>query len=510
MRRYLLPVALLLFTPTICFGLPAFPGAEGMGASATGARGYSGSESVCIVTNTNDSGAGSFRNCVEGSGKEGTYTVFQTSGVINLSSDINITSSYQTIAGETSPGGVSIEGGGVYIGSGATEAHDIIIRHMRFRPGTDNYDGDGGSESQEAFGLDGSYNIILDHCSMSWSGDEVVAFTDYYGNAFTNVTVSWCFISEGLTSAPGGEGNHAYGLFLNAGNGSDGTNTVTVHHSVFAHFQNRIPRATGDLLVDWRNNVTYDWDKFWNASYLGNSGDVTANHVGNYAKPGTNSDACYDSYRSGDAVVRDDGAGDYCPSSPYAMLYMANNAGCVAAEDQGTGGWGAVCGNTGASGLASESWRASSAFSTGDIAVTTTTMDDTYMATVVAGAGATKPSRDDVDTRLAGEIANGTGDFLADVNWTDDSASWGSFSTPAAPTDSDSDGMSDIWETAQFGDLDQNQNTDFDSDGYSDLEEYLHYMAGYEVEVEDSGEQSLSLSGGSRSITTGGSRSITW
>lgn len=469
-------VTLFIMYPLSILALPAFPGAEGMGASATGARGYSGTPTVRFVTNLKNSGSGSLRDAVEGN-RDGTYVVFRTSGIINLNSDIDITSDNITIAGETSPGGISIEGGGVYLGTASSGVKHIIIRHLRFRPGTRNYDGDGGNNSQEAFGIWRSSNVIIDHCSMSWAGDEVVAFTTYTGGSevpFNNVTLSWCFITEGLTSAPGGEGDHGYGLLFNAKGSSQ--SSVTVHHSVFAHFQNRIPRADGNILVDWRNNIAYDWYKMFNSSYL-DTGKVFANHVGNYAKPGPNSDACYPTYRSGDALVRNDGQGDLCDQGdPYEMLYMASNYGCVTENRKGTGGWGAVCGNTGGSGLASEAWRRSTPFPTTDISVTTSTMNAEYMTTVLANAGATKPGRDAVDSRIAMQIANGTGGFIDDVNWESDRSSWGSFPTPPAQTDSDNDGMGDDWEIATFGNLSQSAVNDHDNDGYHNIEEYFHYL----------------------------------
>ncbi len=93
-----------LSIPSLAFGLAAFPGAEGFGANATsGARGYSGSKTVCVVRNTDDSGPGSIRSCVEGAGHEGTYVVFSASGTIHLKSNLIVRSDYLTIAGQTSP-----------------------------------------------------------------------------------------------------------------------------------------------------------------------------------------------------------------------------------------------------------------------------------------------------------------------------------------------------------------------------------------------------------------------
>lgn len=109
--KILIIMLMSLSIPSLAFGLAAFPGAEGFGADATsGARGYGGSKTVCVVSNTDDSGPGSLRSCVEGAGHEGTYVVFSASGTIDLQSNLVVRSDYLTLAGQTSPGGICIKG----------------------------------------------------------------------------------------------------------------------------------------------------------------------------------------------------------------------------------------------------------------------------------------------------------------------------------------------------------------------------------------------------------------
>ena len=118
-------------------GFPAFPGAEGFGRLAKGGRGGK----VYIVSNTNDGGAGSLRECVEASGPR--TCVFRVAGTITLDSSLEIENPYITIAGQTAPGG------GITLRAGDTastahlevETHDVIIRYIRSRPGTRVTDG---------------------------------------------------------------------------------------------------------------------------------------------------------------------------------------------------------------------------------------------------------------------------------------------------------------------------------------------------------------------------------
>jgi pectate lyase len=135
----------------------AFPGAEGFGANARGGRGGS----VCHVTTLADSGAGSLRDCVSGSNRT---VVFDVSGWINLSSNLGVTQSNITIAGQTAPGGgIGIRGRKFSIGG-----RDVIVRFVRVRRGilatTDRDDAMTVSSSAES--------VIVDHCSIGYGTDE--------------------------------------------------------------------------------------------------------------------------------------------------------------------------------------------------------------------------------------------------------------------------------------------------------------------------------------------------
>ncbi|MCU0387978.1 MAG: pectate lyase [Chitinophagaceae bacterium] len=252
----------------------AFPGAEGFGKYTEGGRGGK----VYIVDNLNDEGAGSFRDAV--SSKEKRVVVFSVSGTIHLLSPLTILGN-KTIAGQTAPGdGICLADHPVRIGG-----DQVIIRYMRFRMG-DRYQGlkgkVPGSGSDDAFSAGKRKHIIIDHCSMSWSTDEVCSV---YGGDST--TLQWNIISEPLNySYHFEEGdkdweNHGYG-------GIWGGSHFTGHHNLFAHCISRNPRFNGarlganDELADFRNNVIYNWVQ--NTVYGGEGGHY--NIVANYYKPG--------------------------------------------------------------------------------------------------------------------------------------------------------------------------------------------------------------------------------
>src|SRR5215203_616884 len=260
----------------------AFPGAEGYGKYATGGR----EGKVFVVSNLNDKGSGSFREAAEAKGKR--TIVFAVSGTIHLETKLSIKGDV-TIAGQTSAGdGICLADNSVSLGG-----DNIIIRYLRFRMG-DKYQSQAGmvhgSGDDDAFGGVRRKNIIIDHCSMSWSTDEV--FSIYAGDS---TTLQWNLISEPLNYSYHFETgdkdyeHHGFG-------GIWGGLHLTAHHNLFAHCNNRNPRFNGirhtpTEFVDYRNNVIYDWGS--NTIYAGEGGDY--NIINNYFKygPSTNKSVQY-------------------------------------------------------------------------------------------------------------------------------------------------------------------------------------------------------------------------
>ena len=257
--------------------VPAFPGAEGHGRYVTGGRGGT----VVHVTNLKNSGTGSFRAAVTGGSKR--IIVFDVAGVIPLTSDITFKDNI-TICGETAPyPGITLRYYTVRPGA------NNIIRFIRFRRGQEKDINDGADATWQR----NKTGIIFDHCSFSWSIDEVAS---YYDN--NNFTMQWCTIGESLVNAGHDKGAHGYG-------GIWGGKLASFHHNLILHVANRSPRFngarynwtgyTGNKLysqynwknavqaenVDFRNCVVYNA----NGCY-GGPGGGQINMVGNYYKSG--------------------------------------------------------------------------------------------------------------------------------------------------------------------------------------------------------------------------------
>lgn len=258
---------------------PAFPGAEGHGRYTTGGRGGQ----VIHVTNLNDSGSGSFRSAVSGSSKK--IIVFDVAGVIALKSNLNIGAN-TTILGQTAPApGITLR---YYTVN--PNGNNIIVRYVRFRRGQEK-DINDGADASTARNLTG---IVFDHCSFSWSIDEVASFYDN-----NNFTMQWCTIGESLNNAGHNKGAHGYG-------GIWGGKLASFHHNLICHVNNRSPRFNGARYrwngyngnklysqynwenyvqaenVDFRNCVIYNCG---NGCY-GGPGGGQVNIVNNYYKTG--------------------------------------------------------------------------------------------------------------------------------------------------------------------------------------------------------------------------------
>ena len=216
---------------------PAFPGAEGHGRYVTGGRGGK----VVHVTNLNDSGTGSFREAVK-TGKR--IIVFDVAGVIALKSDLKIADNI-TILGQTAPSpGITLRYYTVQPGN------NNIIRFLRIRRGEEKNINDGADATWQR----NKTGIIFDHCSFSWSIDEVASFYDN-----NNFTMQWCTVAESLTNPGHSKGAHGYG-------GIWGGKLASFHHNFVGHLMNRGPRFNGARYgwTGYTNNKDYDTYKWKN------------------------------------------------------------------------------------------------------------------------------------------------------------------------------------------------------------------------------------------------------
>ena len=217
---------------------PAFPGAEGHGRYVTGGRGGK----VVHVTNLNDSGTGSFREAVK-SGKR--IIVFDVAGVIALKSDLKIGDNI-TILGQTAPSpGITLRYYTVQPGN------NDIIRFLRIRRGEEKNINDGADATWQR----NKTGIIFDHCSFSWSIDEVASFYDN-----NNFTMQWCTVAESLTNPGHSKGAHGYG-------GIWGGKLASFHHNFVGHLMNRGPRFNGARYgwTGYTSNKEYSTYKWQNA-----------------------------------------------------------------------------------------------------------------------------------------------------------------------------------------------------------------------------------------------------
>lgn len=422
----------------------AFPGAEGFGANSLGGRGGK----VIEVTNLEDSGPGSLRAAIEAEGPR--LVVFRTAGMIEVKTALEITHPYITIAGQTAPGdGITLKNAPENPdGPLIVNTHDVILRHLRSRPGPPA----GPSENGDAIEIlgDAAYNVIVDHCSFSWAIDEVASI--WY--AARNITLQWSIIAEGLHCSQHTKGCHSMGLIV----GSTGAKDISIHHNLLVSNHERNPLVETSGVVDVVNNVLYN---SWGSPALASDeyGPVSVNYVANYMLFGPDSDPS----KSMVSVQNEAGNG--------VQVYVAGNLTPRRPSDD--------LDQALAVKPASREWIVSGRFPAASI--TTQTARQAYEQVLAeAGAslrldeqGAVIPRRDAVDQRLVTQVKEGGGKII------DDPAQVGGWPALAAGVpylDVDHDGMPDAWEQRySFDPQDASDGpADADGDGYTNVEEFLN------------------------------------
>jgi pectate lyase len=425
--------------------IPAFPGAEGFGAYAQGGRGGA----ILRVTNLNNSGAGSLRAAIQASGPR--IVVFDVSGTIQLTGSLRIDNPYITIAGQTAPGdGICLRNYTFQVNT-----DHVVIRHIRCRLGDATYLAN-NSRQDDAMNVTRGHHVMIDHCSASWSIDEALSVSTA-DPVIDNVTVQWCFITEALNVT-----DHSYGSLIR---GTEGAK-YTYHHNLYAHNRSRNPRPGNydenpvaqdplGLLLDFRNNVLYNW----RGVYPGYNADTLSatrmNFVGNTAIEGFDSNPNSFLYFEASHFNRSYFAGNAfdgeVPTDPYSLVrYSSGNPDEWTQEEI-------------------DAYEATPEFEKGTIQ--TQSAADAFAA-VLASAGATLPKRDAVDQRVAQDVLDGTGAIILSQN---DVGGWPAYNSTPAPADTDGDGMPDAWEDGHG--LSKNDPSDgpLDSgDGYTNVEVYLN------------------------------------
>ena len=467
----------------------AFPGAEGFGRYTTGGRGGK----VYHVTTLNDGmEEGTLRYAINQKGPR--TIVFDVAGTIFLNGRLPITNDDLTIAGQTAPGqGICIARYPVTI-----NASNVIIRYVRFRVGNE-----GGGEPDGLGGSDNK-NIIIDHCSISWSVDEGCSI---YGNE--NTTVQWCLISESLRMAGHGKGSHGYG-------GIVGGHKSSFHHNLMAHHESRTPRLgprprTQDREhVDMRNNVIYNWAG--HGCYGGEGMHV--NIVNNYYKPGpaTPKDSPV-GYRIAAINIR---TKEYVSRGRawakmlhiWGKFYVDGNViegNREVTKDNWTKGMYEQIDNSKNDNTFTDSVKKEMRLNTPletDV-ITTHTAKQAYKL-VLAHAGCSR-QRDIIDTRIIEETRKGTATYIGsvskdakrlpglidvpnDVKPEGAASAWPELSDGGVKAedlkDSDGDGIPDVWEIAHKlnpNDASDGKATTLSKEGYTNLEVYLNSLVNQEV-----------------------------
>lgn len=510
MKRILLfcALALLMFTSNAfaASSIVAFPGAEGYGKYATGGRMTSDTVPSMVYYVT------SLADCADGAEVEGTLRwalhtgtdaprtiLFKVGGTIKLTSKLKFTHPNVSILGQSAPGGgICISGYDIYLCKS-----NVIMRYIRFRVG------DSFKTSISALDVENAHNIILDHCTFSWSMEENVTM---YDNDST--TMQWCIVSEPLYSSYNSKGARAYA-------GQWGGQHSSYHHNLIASCMKRTPRVNGvrtsstsghDLYVESEimNNVMFNCagEKMLYGGELEapNVADAYCKTylVNNYFKPSltTKAKSGTNGKRYFANIIHESAAtgfekwfvrGNHCEPNQYTTSdvtainrdnwYNVNNTlgGIIITSIPSDADYTAFKMDT----------------MTNFSGIDTTSADSAYKD-VVAKVGARLPAVDEVDGRVIAEAAGlqspqyhgtyapsyvGVIDSQDNLKPTNADSTWNAwpdlskFSDETVLTDTDGDGMPDTYEDANgFNKSDASDGMAIAANGYSNLENYMNSL----------------------------------
>ena len=446
----------------------AFPGASGYGAATAGGRGGR----VIPVTNLNDSGAGSLREALLAS--EPRIVVFRVAGIIDLASRINIGNPYLTVAGQTAPGsGITLRAApnaGQII---HVNTHDVILRYLRVRSGASGNPGGGQVNIQIN---SGAHDVIVDHCSMSWTLDENFDITRNIPEAedeatwpqIYNITLQRSLMAEGLI--PHSTGVRVGGEF--AKDGWRGIHHITIHHNLFVANNARNPSVgtTGMKII---NNVVYQWGSELAATTAG----AVVDWIGNYWLPGNLS--------ATEGHFVHNAFDKTTPSNIYATpsLFMSGNVMVPEVRD-----WDLYTIHY-TSNPIPQDFRRAQPLPVAPVPVPIETAESAYISVLNDAAANARvdcwgnliPNLDAVDARVRATVLNKT-PSAAFVTTPSEVGGFPAVQPGTACADTDSDGMPDQWEQV-YGlapTVDDSAGLNLDSI-YSNVEVYLNGMRPYGI-----------------------------
>ena len=454
----------IMFVGNLCAeNLLAFPGAEGFGRYATGAR-ASSSPTIYHVTNLNDSGTGSFRDAVTSPNR---IVVFDVSGVIRLTSTL-VFSNNLTILGQTAPGeGVQLYGDRVSFSG----ANNIIVRYLRIRMGID------GTSGKDAAGVANGRNMIFDHLSVLWGRDECFSVSwDSKGTEPTDITIQNSIIGQGLQT-------HSCGGLIQTDGG------VTLFRNLYIENKTRNPKVKG--LNQYINNVVYNWGNGGCYIMGGDSeGTSWADIENNYfikgpwagTAPFTNGNSNFNAFLSGNWY--DSNANGTLDG--HQMTISENNGGCNPVSS-----------------LQALDAMSSCPKAHPEIASMMSAQD--ALKWIIDSVGPSLPVRDEVDKYLIDElISYGKGGSTGGITTekTLPHGGTGRLFSGSKPQDSDNDGMPDEYEKAVgLNPNDAKDAVNVAANGYLNIENYsftIHeaypYIKGVtDLKVKEQGINSITI-----------------
>ena len=410
---------------------PAFPGAEGFGKYSQGGRGGR----IIKVTNLNDSGSGSLREALSASGPR--IVVFETGGTIELRKPLQIENPYITVAGQTAPGdGICIKNSFLNIKG----AGHVIIQGLRIRPGGNPEGGRTAGQKGIQIGR-GSRNIIIDHCSVSWTVDTGIATWEHV----RNVTIQNCIVSEMIHRTDNRQGAQGHGMSIGASRekrekslDNPKADSVTVYRNLFAHIMARIPKV--HYFTELMNNVVYDWGRFAVETNMVAQLDM----VGNVFIPGP-------------STIRKQIVTMMEPDARMRIYYEDNQAPDVGKDNQEQLAAG------------SQEYRSQKRIRASG---TVPFPSQGLVESVLSGVGATAPHRDAIDERIVTDVRKGTGQIISSE---EDVGGYPSYATGTPPADTDDDGIPDAWEEANgLNSSDPSDAATVRDMGFTNLEIYLN------------------------------------
>jgi hypothetical protein len=433
--------AVLALGATAAQALPVIPGGAGYGMDTPAGRGGK----VYKVTNLNASGTGSLKACTDATGAR--VCVFEVGGYIRLTEDLLIRNGPITIAGQTAPSpGITIRGAGLRI-----QGSNVLVQHLRVRAGDDINGPD--PENRDSLKIEGSStkpvsNVVVDHCTFSWSLDEVASIWGPHDN----ITLSNNIFSEPLNDSmhPTKDGGrlepHGFGVLIDS---SASGGRVTMVGNLLAHIVERNPLSRARELV-YVNNMVYN-RKTRDIDIQSQSSRTTKSTLeGNVFLQGPSNNATtrpiylrtsgsYTLYNGSKVYVHDTQAPDYGTSLTSWVVLTGGDLSTPLVTSSSKPVWN--------SGLTARS-----------------TANNAVYNRVLQYSGARPTNRDTTDKRIVSDVKNRTGQIINCVS-----------NDGSTRCQKNARGWASLSQTRRTLTLPSNPNG-IASNGYTNLENWLHNM----------------------------------